>query len=165
MPGTSARLFDVKREIVRAKKLDRKNGGPQLEFDLSVKNAMTNEEYQDESMLLPRGSRVIVQRLPAARGHGLLSRIEKADAGIVGGGPGAPQASYGNSDAANNGFYTHDQKPDDDEFIDNTVSNETETGQEENTDEKELEALKAVTGLMDSTYRSSTSISRSIAGH
>lgn len=169
MPGTSARLFDVKREIVRAKKLDRNNGGPQLEFDLSVKNAMTNEEYKDETMLLPRGLRVIVQRLPAARGHGLLSKIEKAEAGIIGGGPAAPQVSYGNKMAANSGFYTHEHKPDDDEFIDTDTSSTvaapmtgTDTNnvvQEANTDEKEIEALKAVTDLIgsSSSYRASSS--------
>ena len=49
MPGTSARLFDVKRAILRAKKLDLKlrGGGPPLEFDLSVKNSITNEEYEE----------------------------------------------------------------------------------------------------------------------
>ena len=66
---------------MRAKHLDRANA-MQLEFDLSVKNAMTGEEYEEEGMLLPRGTRVIVQRLPAAKGHGLLSRIARADAGM-----------------------------------------------------------------------------------
>ena len=83
LPGTQARLFDVKRAIVRAKKLDRTSAqGPGLEFDLSIRNANTNEEYTDESILLPRGTRVVVQRMPAARGHGLLARIARADAGV-----------------------------------------------------------------------------------
>ena len=68
LPGTTARVFDVKRAIVRAKRLDA--GGSQssgggaagLEFDLSLRNAHTHEEYTDEAMLLPRGTRLIVQR-------------------------------------------------------------------------------------------------------
>ena len=52
LPGTQARLFDVKRAIVRAKKLDRTSAqGPGLEFDLSIRKANTNEEYTDESIL------------------------------------------------------------------------------------------------------------------
>ena len=71
LPGTAARLFDIKKAIVKAKRLD---ASPQ-EFDLSLKNAATNEEYFDEAMLIPRGTRLICSRLPAARGHGLLERI------------------------------------------------------------------------------------------
>ena len=116
LPGTSARLFDVKRAIVRANKLDRSTGGGmQLEFDISVKNAMTDEEYGDENMLLPRGTRIVIQRLPAAKGQGLLSRIARADAGMASG----KTASYGNVAAADNGFYTiQSAREDDEEFID-----------------------------------------------
>jgi len=161
MPGTSARLFDVKRAIVRAKKLDKSTGGPQLEFDLSVKNAMTQEAYDDETMLLPRGSRLIVQRLPAARGHDLLSKIARADAGISNG---VGHVAYGNVAAAQNGFYTiESHKGEQDEFVDvrPTVPEPSETNIPEagHDSEKELAALKAVTDI--GSYGSSTTISRS----
>ena len=80
LPGSAARLVDVKKAIVKAKKLDQ---GAGLEFDLSIKDATTNQEYVDENMVLPRGTRVIVQRLPAARGHGLLARMARAEAGFT----------------------------------------------------------------------------------
>ena len=139
MPGTSARLFDVKRAIVKAKRLDRTgNTGPQLEFDLSVRNVNTDEEYLDEGMLLPRGTRVVVQRLPAARGHGLLARIARAESGMAGLSS-APQ-SFGNQAAAQSGFYTISsrQAEEEDEFVDSKSAQEVD-------EEKELAALRAVT--------------------
>ena len=76
LPGTSARLFDVKRAIVRAKGLDGGGGGgATMEFDLSVRNANTDEVYDDEAMILPRGIRIVVRRVAAERGRGILSRI------------------------------------------------------------------------------------------
>mmetsp|Transcript_18152 Transcript_18152/g.25632 ORF Transcript_18152/g.25632 Transcript_18152/m.25632 type:complete len:978 (+) Transcript_18152:300-3233(+) len=191
MPGTSARLFDVKRAIVVAKKLDRSAGGNGLEFDLSVRNAMTNEEYSDESMLLPRGTRVVVQRLPAARGHGILSKIARVDAGMsmsmmrgtnMGIGAGKPrdprQQPHVNSIAAQNGYYTIDStKTDDqDEFVDSGVSansssnkndandgNNNNTGEDmdENAEERELAAVMAVTDAAGSAFRPHNAFSRS----
>ena len=73
LPGSAARLFDVKKAIVKAKRLD----SGSMEFDLAVRNAENNEEYVNEAMLLPRGTRLIVQRLPASRGQGLLARIAR----------------------------------------------------------------------------------------
>jgi len=161
MPGTSARLFDVKRAIVRAKKLDKSSG--QLEFDFSVKNAMTHEAYDDESMLLPRGSRLIVQRLPASRGHGLLSKIARADAGISSVGV---HVAYGNTAAAQSGFYTiESHKGEQDEFVDarpavlETPDKNIDEGGDDS--EKELAALKAVTDIVQATHGSSTAFSRS----
>mmetsp|Transcript_18113 Transcript_18113/g.44756 ORF Transcript_18113/g.44756 Transcript_18113/m.44756 type:complete len:617 (+) Transcript_18113:4234-6084(+) len=126
LPGSAARLFDVKKAIVKAKKLD----SGSMEFDLGVRNADTNEEYSNESMLLPRGTRLIVQRLPAQRGHGFLARMarnEQAGTGM------APQGS-----SAPNSFYTIESRAgDDDEFVQAPVANE----------EKELAALQAATNL------------------
>ena len=116
LPGTTARVFDVKRAIVRAKRLDAggSQAGSGLEFDLSIRNANTNEEYADETALLPRGTRLIVQRMPAARGHGLLARIARAE----GGGGGGPVQQYGNVAAAQRGFYEVSSRHyDDDEFV------------------------------------------------
>jgi len=120
LPGTSARLFDIKRAIVRAKELDR---GNTIEFDLSVKNAMTNEEYQDDSMLLPRGTRLVVHRLPAAKGQGLLARIARADAGLSS----ASMMKYGNPTAADRGYYTV-HREDADEFVDSNIHTGIGTG-------------------------------------
>jgi hypothetical protein len=166
MPGSSARLFDVKRAIVKDNKLDRSTGGGmQIEFDISVKNAMTDEEYTDENMLLPRGTRIIVQRLPAARGQGLLSRIARADAGMSSG----VTMTYGNSAAADNGFYTiQSARDDDEEFVStnskanaNTNTNSIVQPEAEDSSEKEVAALLAVTEQAGSMYRPNTSLSRS----
>jgi hypothetical protein len=139
LPGSAARLFDVKKAIVKAKKLD----GGSMEFDLSVRNADTNEEYANEGMILPRGTRLIVQRLPAARGHGFLARLarnEYAGAAAPPPGPGQPQPVT--SASAPNGFYTIDSRArddDDDEFV--------QSGGAGVDEEKELAALQAVTNL------------------
>lgn len=126
LPGTAARLFDVKKAIIKAKKLDA--GGP--EFDLSVQDATTNEEYVDETMLLPRGTRLVVQRVPAARGHGFLARMARADSGMTAG-----LIATAKTTTAPSGFYTIDSaREDEEEFV--------HTGVDE---EKELAALMAVT--------------------
>jgi len=135
----------------------------QLEFDLNVKNAMTDEEYDDENMLLPRGTRVVVQRLPAAKGQGLLARIARADAGMTSG----VTMKYGNSTAADNGFYTiQSGREDDEEFVDTNNHNHNHNPPVaepvvEDSEEKELAALKAVTDQAGSMYRPNTSLNRS----
>lgn len=149
LPGSAARLFDVKKAIVKAKKLD--NTGS-MEFDLGVRNADTNEEYANESMVLPRGTRLIVQRLPAARGHGFLARMARNEhAGVIpgpgqGGGPG-PGGHYHQPvvpGSAPSGFYTIDSRArDDDEFV---QSGDGPGGD----DEKELAALQAATNMQSS---------------
>ena len=150
MPGTSARLFDVKRAIVRAKKLDR-GGTP--EFDLSVKNATTNEEYLDESMLLPRGTRVIVQRRPAVAGRGLLARIAQSETGGV-------SSSVMNTSLnshSNSSYYTINSRDRDeeDEFVDNDEEDVSPTAQPKAppAEDTELAALKAVMDEGSSLYR------------
>jgi len=129
LPGSAARLFDVKKAIVKAKKLDQ---GGQLEFDLSVRDASTDQEYVDEGMVLPRGTRVVVQRLPAARGHGFLARMARADAGMAG------AVATSAATIAPSGFYTIDSRAhdDDEEFVSTAVPGD---------EEKELAALMAVT--------------------
>jgi hypothetical protein len=141
LPGSAARLFDVKKAIVKAKKLD----GGSMEFDLSVRNADTNEEYANEGMILPRGTRLIVQRLPAARGHGFLARMarnEYAGATAPIPGHGQPQQVVSGSGAPN-GFYTIDSRArddHDDEFVQSGGAGVVD-------EEKELAALQAVTNL------------------
>lgn len=126
LPGSAARLFDVKKAIVTAKKLDQGS----MEFDLAVKDATTNEDYTDESMLLPRGTRVVVQRLPAAKGQGFLARMARAQ---MTGSTGMAPASTASSAPEN--FYTIDGRAqeDDEEFVST------------NAEDKELAALRAAT--------------------
>ena len=138
LPGSAARLFDVKKAIVKAKKLD--NSGS-MEFDLAIRNADTNEEYGNEGMLLPRGTRLIVQRLPAPRGQGFLARMARNEQ------LGAPMAGHGHHQpvapgSTPSGYYTIDSRArDDDEFV-------TSAGPAD--DEKELAALQAATSTQTS---------------
>jgi len=137
LPGSAARLFDVKKAIVKAKKLD--NSGS-MEFDLAVRNADTNEEYANEGMLLPRGTRLIVQRLPAPRGHGFLARMarnEQLGAPAMGGQQHHQPVAPG---SAPSGYYTIDSRArDDEEFV--------SSGAGVGDDEKELAALQAATSM------------------
>jgi DWNN domain len=130
LPGSAARLFDVKKAIVIAKKLD----AGTMDFDLSVRNASNNEEYTDESMLLPRGTRLVVQRLPAAKGQGFLARMARNQYGIAG------QVATP-AGGAPSGFYEIDSRArdDDEEFV--SAADE----------DQELAALKAVTDMSSST--------------
>lgn len=131
LPGSAARLFDVKKAIVQAKKLDQAGS---MEFDLSMRDATTNEEYSDENMLLPRGTRLIVQRLPAARGHGFLTRMARNPYG-----GGAPMLSTAPTGAAPSNFYTIDSRAhaEEEEFVSSSNGAADE--------EKELAALRAAT--------------------
>ena len=113
---------------MQAKKLDQ---GGQLEFDLSVRDASTDQEYVDESMILPRGTRVVVQRLPAARGHGFLARMARANAGMTS----TPAVMNATTTLAPSGFYTIQSRAQDDEEFVSTNAPEQD----------ELAALKAVT--------------------
>ncbi|MGK3750177.1 MAG: protein MPE1, partial [Bacillariaceae sp.] len=135
LPGSAARLFDVKKAIVKANKLDTGS----MEFDLAVRNADTNEEYADESMLLPRGTRIIVQRLPAGRGQGFLARMQRNEHG--GGGQGNNSFQQQQQQHPS-GYYTIDSRArenEEEEFV------ETDTA--ESNDDKELAALQAVTSM------------------
>ncbi|KAJ8662392.1 hypothetical protein O0I10_002086 [Lichtheimia ornata] len=68
--GPGASVFDVKREIIRAKKL-----GKGTDFDLAIYNAQTDEEYKDDVFIIPRNTSIIVRRLPASRpGKGTAQR-------------------------------------------------------------------------------------------
>jgi len=82
LQGSSARLFDIQKAIVQAHKLDRcpKNSNRSFgDFILVIRNA-SGAEYTDvddaTTVFVPRGTRLIVKRLPAPRGQGLLARIK-----------------------------------------------------------------------------------------
>ena len=126
LPGTSARLFDVKKGIVKAKRLE--SG---MDFELEVHDASTNQQYVDESMLLPRGTRLIVHRVGAARGQGFVARMLRADQGMS-----MSTNAPVNAAVTPTGYYTIESHADDeDEFV------STNRG----ADERELAALKAAT--------------------
>mmetsp|Transcript_31975 Transcript_31975/g.75204 ORF Transcript_31975/g.75204 Transcript_31975/m.75204 type:complete len:738 (+) Transcript_31975:577-2790(+) len=134
LPGSAARLFDVKKAIVKANKLDTTSS---MEFDLAVRNHDTNEEYADESMLLPRGARIVVQRLPTARGQGFLARMARNEHG------GGIGNGYHQQQQHPSGYYTIDNRTrenEEEEFVETTRS-------AENNDDKELAALQAVTSM------------------
>ena len=152
LPGTSARLFDIKRAIVRAKKLDSSSSNTSLEFDLQIQNANTNEVYEDESMILPRGTRVIVRRVAAERGRGILSRISQGGGALV-------AAPTGNA-AARDGFYTirsRDHEADD-EFLDAAPPPPQAVPMGTVDESKELEAIMAVTNAASSLGGGSNSM-------
>ena len=118
------------------KKLDQGS----MDFDLSCRNAANNEEYTDESMLLPRGTRLIVQRLPAAKGHGFLARMVRNQ---YGGGPPGPAGAGAITSQTPSGFYEIDSRArdeDDEEFV---TSGGVDGPDEE--EDQELAMLKAVT--------------------
>jgi len=131
LPGTSASLFDIKRAIVKVKKLEKAG---KLEFDLSIRNANTSEEYTDDNGLLPQGSRLIVHRLPAPRGMGLLERIAKSDMGMT-------QRSSKSHQVDHSRFYEICSREDDEEFIKENNNYKDED------DKNELEKLQTVMDL------------------
>ncbi|KAL7473175.1 hypothetical protein ACHAXS_013592 [Conticribra weissflogii] len=164
LPGTSARLFDIKRAIVKAKKLDKSSGGGGgLEFDLAIENATTNEVYDDENMILPRGTRIVVRRVASERGMGILSRLARME--VLGGGGGTTTAKMTTTTTRNpvqDGYYTFRNRDDDgdDDFYLDAAANDRDSHAAAVDEAKELEALKAVTDQAASLYGTSSSTSR-----
>lgn len=144
MPGNTARLFDIKRAIVRSKKYDRNIGAANFDFELICRNANTNEEYVDENMLLPRGTRLIVQRVAASNGNGFLARIARSAAG---GGQNTANNISNSNNNSRGGYYTFESKDGDeqDEFVDNEQPAQDSNNNNNNnpSDQKELAALQA----------------------
>ncbi|KAI8818207.1 DWNN domain-containing protein, partial [Fimicolochytrium jonesii] len=68
--GPHITVFDLKREILTAKKL-----GKGTDFDLAVYNAQTNEEFKDDMYHVPRNTSILVSRQPAIKpGKGTAQR-------------------------------------------------------------------------------------------
>ncbi|KAJ3102474.1 hypothetical protein HDU97_000556 [Phlyctochytrium planicorne] len=88
--GTGISVFDLKREIIINKKL-----GKGTDFDIAIYNAQSNEEYSDDSAIIPRNSSVLVNRNPASRpGKGTAQRyLNNTMAFGGGGGRGRPVAA------------------------------------------------------------------------
>ncbi|ORZ12802.1 DWNN domain-domain-containing protein [Absidia repens] len=83
--GSGATVFDVKKEIIRAKRL-----GKGTDFDLAIYNAQTDEEYNDDMFMVPRNTSVIVRRLPPSRpGKGTAQRYVQGAGPMDGKGMGA----------------------------------------------------------------------------
>lgn len=136
LPGSNVRLLDIKKAIVTAKRLDQGS----MDFDLSVKDATTGVEYVDDTAILPRGTRIVVQRLPSARGQGILAKIARSQFGDRGG-PGNQTASV--TTGPNADFYTIDSRDheEDEEFVSTSVVPPPPPS----TDDSELAALRAAT--------------------
>ncbi|KAI9688830.1 MAG: hypothetical protein M1822_001187 [Bathelium mastoideum] len=67
-PGIS--VFEVKREIINISHL-----GDGTDFDLAIYNEDTNDEYDDDTTVIPRSTSVVARRLPArVRGAGRAAR-------------------------------------------------------------------------------------------
>jgi hypothetical protein len=62
--GFNISVRDLKRSIIRAKKL-----GRVTDFDLTVTNATTSETYDDEEELIPKNSSLVVMRHPLPSGQ------------------------------------------------------------------------------------------------
>lgn len=58
--GTGLTVFDLKKEIIYANKLE-----PATDFNLGLYNPDTNEEYADDNQVIARSSSVIARRYPA----------------------------------------------------------------------------------------------------
>jgi len=91
-------------------------------------------------MILPRGTRIIVRRVAAERGKGILSRMAQGGLGPL------DEGSTNNlgGDAADNGYYTFKSRnrDEDDEFLDVAPPPPQVTAAVVD-ESKELEALKA----------------------
>ncbi|BCR94199.1 cleavage polyadenylation factor subunit MPE1 [Aspergillus luchuensis] len=60
--GTGISVFELKREIINQSRL-----GDGTDFELSIYNEDTKEEYDDDTSIIPRSTSVIARRLPASR--------------------------------------------------------------------------------------------------
>ncbi|KAI9787536.1 MAG: hypothetical protein M1839_000066 [Geoglossum umbratile] len=109
--GTGISVFELKREIISINRL-----GDGTDFELAVYNEDSNEEYDDDTTIIPRSTSIIARRLPPARpGKGGAaryvsgkmpvnalnsSRIEKqSKPAVPGKKPGSPNGTTGGSEA------------------------------------------------------------------
>ena len=68
--GTGITVFELKREIIHVSGL-----GDGTDFDLSIYDESTNEEYTDDTTIIPRSSSVVARRLPPSHpGRGRAAR-------------------------------------------------------------------------------------------
>jgi protein MPE1 len=75
--GPSISVFDLKREIISLNKL-----GAGTDFDLSIYDESTNEEFTDDNYMIPRATSIIVRRLPPSKpGKGNGAKYVSGSAG------------------------------------------------------------------------------------
>ncbi|KAF2155073.1 DWNN-domain-containing protein [Myriangium duriaei CBS 260.36] len=68
--GTGISVFELKRDIIAVSRL-----GDGSDFDLAIYNPDSNEEYDDDTTIVSRGTTVVARRLPAAKpGAGRAAR-------------------------------------------------------------------------------------------
>ncbi|EPS37844.1 hypothetical protein H072_8396 [Dactylellina haptotyla CBS 200.50] len=68
--GTAISVFDAKRDIIAIHKL-----GDGTDFDLAIYDEENNEEYVDDTVMIPRGTAITARRLPPAKpGRGTAQR-------------------------------------------------------------------------------------------
>jgi len=67
--GDFLKVSDLKLLVVEKRKLNYGDG-----FDLVITDAQTNEEYADESTLIPKNTSVVIKRVPGQKPGGILSQ-------------------------------------------------------------------------------------------
>ncbi|GJD08191.1 Uncharacterized RING finger protein [Galdieria sulphuraria] len=67
--GDFLKVSDLKLLVVEKRKLNYGDG-----FDLVITDAQTNEEYTDESTLIPKNTSVVIKRVPGQKPGGILSQ-------------------------------------------------------------------------------------------
>lgn len=77
--GTGLTVFDLKREIIQENKL-----GDGTDFQLRLYNPDTNEEYEDDSQVIPRSSSVVARRSPAIKSFSVHSMHRGGAAAAMG---------------------------------------------------------------------------------
>lgn len=152
LPGSAARvrIFDIKKAIVKAKKLDKCR---HMDFELEVSNADTGEDYGDENMTTLRGARFVVKRIPAPKGKGILRRLEQNE--CYGG---IPEELCKNM----NDFYTIDSTKCEDDLV-AEISTSATAQATDPSEEDDLQALQAVTEAFVVNAANDSSISHSVS--
>lgn len=68
--GTGISVFELKRQIIQINRL-----GDGSDFDLAIYNQDTNDEYSDDTTIIPRSTSIIARRLPPIKaGRGTAQR-------------------------------------------------------------------------------------------
>lgn len=77
--GTGISVFELKQQIIKTAGL-----GDGSDFDLAIYSDDSNEEYDDDTTIIPRSTTVIAKRTPAARhGHGRAARYVSGQAPVT----------------------------------------------------------------------------------
>ncbi|EDO16526.1 hypothetical protein Kpol_1064p6 [Vanderwaltozyma polyspora DSM 70294] len=77
--GTGLTVFDLKREIILENKL-----GDGTDFQIRLYSPDTNEEYEDDSQVIPRSSSIVVRRSPAIKAISVNGRQKSSGSSTMG---------------------------------------------------------------------------------